>query len=122
MPWTREELDKIERAEESTLASVRSDGTLRRPVTVWVVRDGDNVYARSVNGCGSSWFRGAQERHRASIRAEGVEKNVDLMETNEIDDGVDAAYEVKYGRRYSTIVPSTVAPQARAATLRLVPR
>jgi len=32
------------------------------------------------------------------------------------------AYETKYGRRYPTIVPSIVAPQARAATLKLVPR
>jgi hypothetical protein len=122
MTWTSEELDTIERAEELTLASVRGDGTLRRPVTMWVVRDGDDVYVRSVHGRGSSWFRGAQERHQASIRAEGVEKNVDLIEINDVDDAVDAAYEAKYGHRYSTIVPSIVAPQARAATLRLVPR
>jgi len=37
-------------------------------------------------------------------------------------DAVDAAYDEKYGRRYPTIVPSIVAPRARAATLRLVPR
>jgi hypothetical protein len=29
---------------------------------------------------------------------------------------------VKYGRRYPGIVPSIVAPDARAATLELVPR
>jgi hypothetical protein len=121
MTWTSEELDKIERAEELTLASVRSDGTLRPAVTMWVVRDGDDVYVRSVNGRGSSWFRGAQERHQASIRAEGVEKNVDLIEINDVNDAVDAAYEVKYGRRYPTIVPSIVTPGARAATLKLLP-
>jgi hypothetical protein len=122
MTWTSEELDTIERAEELTLASVRSDGTLRRPVTMWVVRDGDDAYVRSVNGRGSSWFLGAQECHQANIRAESVEKNVDLIEISDGNDAVDAAYETKYGHRYSTIVPSIVAPQARAATLRLVPR
>ena len=50
--WTSDELDAIGDAEELTLASVRRDGTMRRPVTMWVVRAGDDVYVRSVNGRG----------------------------------------------------------------------
>lgn len=122
MTWTSDELDAIRTAEELNLASVRGDGTLRRPVTMWVVHDGDDVYVRSVNGRGSSWFRAAQTRHQAYIRAGGVEKDVELVETDERTEAVDAAYREKYGRRYPTIVPSIVASQARAATLRLVPR
>jgi hypothetical protein len=120
--WTSDELDSIAAAEELDLASVRREGTLRRPVTMWVVRDGDDVYVRSVNGRGASWFRGAQTRHEARIRAGGVEKHVSLVESNEGNDEVDAAYQAKYGRRYPTIVPSIVAPDARDATLKLVPR
>jgi hypothetical protein len=100
---------------------MRHDGTLRRPVTIWVVRDGDDLYVRSVNGRGSSWFRGAQSCHEACIRAGGVEKDVELVEPDNKGDAVDAAYEAKYGRRYPTIVPSIMAPQARAATFKLVP-
>jgi hypothetical protein len=77
---------------------------------------------RSVNGRGSSWFRGAQTRNEARIRAGGVERDVELVETDGDGEAVDAAYEAKYGRRYPTIVPSIVSPQARAATLKLVPR
>jgi hypothetical protein len=120
--WTNDELDKIGTAEELELASVRRDGTLRQPVTMWVVRDGDDLYVRSVNGRESSWFRGAQTRHEAHIRAGGVEKDVGLVETDEAGGDVDAAYHAKYGRLYPTIVPSIVAPQARAATLKLTPR
>jgi hypothetical protein len=36
--WASDELDKIGAAEELHLSSVRRDGTLRRPVTMWVVR------------------------------------------------------------------------------------
>jgi hypothetical protein len=119
--WTSDELD-IGAAEELTLASMRRDGTLRRPVTMWVVRDGDDLYVRSVNGRGSSWFRGAKTTHQAHIRAGGVEKDVSLLETDERVDDIDAAYRAKYGRRYPTIVPSILAPDARTATLKLVPR
>ena len=121
MAWTSAELDTIGRAEELTLASLRSDGTQHRPVTMWVVRNGDDIYVRSVNGRGSSWFRRAEKRHQARIRADGLEKDVDLIETNDADAGLDAAYHAKYARRYPTIVPSIVAPEARAATLKLVP-
>jgi hypothetical protein len=120
--WTSDELSKIGTAEELNLASVRSNGSLRKPVTMWVVRQGDDLYVRSVNGRGSSWFRGAQTRHEAHIRAGGVERDVDLIETDEGSETVDAAYQTKYGRRYPTIVPSIVAPDARAATLKLAPR
>lgn len=120
--WTPDELEAIANAEELTLAPARRDGTLRRAVTMWVVRAGDDIYVRSVNGRGASWFRGAQSRHEARIRAGGVDKQVALVETDATGEVVDAAYEAKYGRRYPSIVPSIVAPQARAATLKLVPR
>jgi hypothetical protein len=101
---------------------VRSDGTLRAPVIMWVVRHKDDLYVRSVNGRGSSWFRGARDRHEAHVRAGGIEKDVDLVETDSAGDEIDTAYRAKYGRRYAGIVPSIVSPEARAATLELVPR
>jgi hypothetical protein len=120
--WTNDELDIIGAAEELQLASARSDGTLRDPVTIWVVRDGDELYVRSVNGRGSSWFGGVQDRHEAHIGAGGVEKDVALVETEDAGEAIDAAYREKYGRRYASIVPTIVAPGPRAATLKLVPR
>jgi hypothetical protein len=52
--WTAPELDAIAAAEELDLRSLRDDGTLRKPVTMWAVRSGDDIYVRSVNGRGSS--------------------------------------------------------------------
>jgi hypothetical protein len=89
--WTSDELNKIGAADELDLASVRRVGTLRNPVTMWVVRHGDGIFVRSVNGRGSSWFRGAQARHEAHIRAGGVGKDVTLVETDDVGDEIDAA-------------------------------
>ena len=67
MAWTDDELDKIGAAEELQIASLRGDGTLRKPVTIWVVSLGDDLYVRSVNGRTSAWFRGVQTRHEGRI-------------------------------------------------------
>ena len=120
--WTSDELGKIEAAEELDLASARGDGTLRNPVTMWVVRHCDDLYVRSVNGRGSTWFRGAQARHEAHVQAGGVDKDVRLVETDDVDDELDAAYRAKYRRYADSIVDTIVSPRARAATLKLVPR
>jgi hypothetical protein len=119
--WTPNELDKIGNAEELQLASVRRDGTLRQPVTMWFVRHGDDLYVRSVNGRTSSWFRGAQLRYQAHIRAGGIDKDVHLVETDDLNDEIDAAYRTKYHRYADNIVSSILSAKAGAATLKLVP-
>jgi hypothetical protein len=120
--WTSDELSKIRAAEELQIASVRRDGTLRKPVTIWVVRHGNNLYVRSVNGRTAAWFRGTQDRHEGHIHAGGVDKDVLLVETDDINDEIDAAYRTKYHRYAASIIDTIVSPQARAATLRLAPR
>jgi hypothetical protein len=120
--WTDNELSRIGAAEELEIASRRRDGTLRNPVTIWVVRHGDDLYVRSVNGRTSSWFRGVQARHEAHIEAGGVSKDVLLVETDDLNDEIDAAYRAKYRRYAESIVGSIVSPNARAATLKLMPR
>ena len=121
--WTSDELNKIGRAEELVIATLRRDGTLRKPVIIWVVMVGDDLYVRCANGRTGAWFKGAQTRHAGCIRAGGVEKDVAFVEENssDINDKVDAAYLEKY-RRYPQYVAPMVTPEARVATIRLVPR
>ena len=122
--WTSDEINKIGRAEELEIASVRHDGTLRHPVTIWVVRLGDDLYVRSYRGRGGSWFRGTQVRHEGRIRAGGVEKDVTFVEETDpgMHDQIDAAYRTKYRRYGARYIDPMVAPEARSATLKLVPR
>ncbi len=121
--WTSEELTKIGTAEELEIAALRGDGTLRKPVTIWVVRLGDDLYVRSVNGRSSAWFRGVQVRYEGHIQAGGVDKAVTFVEADPgINDQIDAAYRTKYRRYAASIVDSIVSPEARLATIKLVPR
>ena len=121
--WTSEELNKIGTAEELQIASLRRDGTLGSPRTIWVVRHGDDLYVRSVNGRTAAWFRGVQVRHEGHIQAGGVSKDITFADAgHDIDDQLDAAYRTKYRRYAASIISHIVSPQARAATLKLVPR
>jgi hypothetical protein len=121
--WTSDELDKIAAADELQLASTRGDGSLRKRVTIWVVRHGDDLYVRSVYGRTSNWFRGTQDRHEGHISAGGVDKDVVFAEADEgVNDEIDAAYRTKYHRFPASFVDPTAGSKARAATLRLVPR
>jgi hypothetical protein len=121
--WTRNELNKIGAAEELQIASLRQDDTLRKSVTIWVVRVGDELYVRSVNGRTSSWFRGTQVRHEGHIQAGSVDKDVTFVDANPgINDQIDAAYRTKYRRYAASIISTIVSSQARAATIKLVPR
>ena len=121
--WTADQLDKLARAEEVQIATVRPDGTLRKPVTVWIVRHGEDLYIRSVGGRNGHWFRGAQQRHEGRVRAGGAQQDVTLVDAGrDSDDEVDAAYRAKYSRYAGRILNSVLTPEARAATIKLVPR
>jgi hypothetical protein len=120
--WTTDELDRIGDADELELASLRPDGSLRKPVTIWVVRQGEDLYVRSVRGRTSRWFRGAQDRHEGHVSSAGVDKDVRFVETDEVNDQIDAAYRAKYRRYPADYVDPLVRPEVRATTLKLVPR
>src|SRR5947209_15804093 len=121
--WTSDDHTKIGAAEELRIASLRRDGTLTNPVTIWVLRLGDDLYVRSVNGRTAAWFRGAQVRHEGRIWAGGVQKDVTFVDADHaIDDELDAAYRTKYRRYAASIIGHITSPQARSATIKLVPR
>jgi hypothetical protein len=119
--WTAEELELVDAAEEIEIAPRHADGTLHRPVPIWVVRVVRDLYVRSWRGTSGSWFRAARATGAGRIDAGSLESDVAFVPADDaINDAVDAAYRDKYGR-YPSYVEPMVAPQARATTLRLVP-
>lgn len=121
--WKNDELNKVGAAEELQIATLRRDGTLRNRVTIWVVRVGDELYVRCVNGREGAWFRGVQTRHEGCIWVSDVEKTVAFVEESDPDLNakIDEAYLTKY-RHYPQWVAPMVTPKVQAATIKLVPR
>jgi len=123
--WRAGELSAIDGCGEVGIATRRSDGTLRAARIVWIVRHGNAVYVRSVNGTTAAWYRGVQTCHQGELSAGRLQRGVVFAEAgahagegSELDDALDAAYRGKYGRSSSAVARIT-ADVARATTLRV---
>jgi hypothetical protein len=121
--WTSDELDKIGKADELQIVTFRRDGTPRKPVTIWVVRHGDDLYVRSGYGDRAAWYHGTQRHRDGHIKAGGVDKDVAFADADPaLNDQIDAAYRTKYRRHGAQWVDPMVAAEARSTTIKLVPR
>jgi hypothetical protein len=99
--WTAADLDRIGSADELQITTRRADGSLRPYVPIWVVRVGDQLFARSWRG------------------QAGTERDVTLDLPQTAPD--DAIYQAKYGRYGETYVAPMTGPQATAATIQIKP-
>jgi hypothetical protein len=90
-------------------------------VTIGVVRDGDDFYVRAVNGRSKGWFRGTEDRYEAHVRAGGIDKDDQLVDTDVLVEEINAAYRAKSNRYPANIIGGVQAPQAQPATHRIVP-
>src|SRR2546428_13899454 len=74
--WTNDELNTIGTTEELEIASVRTDGTLRKPTTIWIIQVDDDLYLRSADGKISALFRAPRGGPARRIRSVVVERDV----------------------------------------------
>ncbi len=121
--WTPAELDAIGNAEELLIQSRRPDGTLRKPVIIWVVRVDDNLYVRAVGGPTSPWFKGAQTRHEGRISAGGIDRDVTFAPVDpSLHPAIDHQYRTKYANQPTEYVDPCLTPQPAPPRLSLIPR
>lgn len=120
--WNATELERIAGTREIEVSSLREDGALTKPATIWCVRVEGELYIRSVRGDSGGWFRSAEQRHEGRIEAGDTAVDVAFEDLpHHLDDEIDAAYKEKYGYP-SGPVDSMVADAAKATTIRVVPR
>jgi hypothetical protein len=121
--WSADELTRVGRADELRIASCRADGSLRAYITIWAVRDGDELYVRSAYGYDNPWFQRALRSGQGRIQAGGVERDVAFRQPEpDAAARVTAAYHAKYDRYGPGMVGTVVSPEAERATLQLEPR
>lgn len=99
--WVPEDLELFGGAGEVEVSSVRHDGSLSRARTVWIVRVGDDLYLRSVNGPDAAWYRFTRLFLQGRIQARGAARDVtwvDVNTTGEPDVGPDV--DAEYARKY----------------------
>ena len=80
--WSQDDLGRLGGAGEVEVSSVRRDGSLSRARTVWIVRVGDQLYLRSVNGPDAAWYRLTRTFHQGRIEARGVARDVTWIDVN----------------------------------------
>jgi hypothetical protein len=119
--WSHADAQAVAAPEEVEVITARRDGSLRRPMTIWIVGVGDRVFIRSTNGRSADWFRGALATGTGQVVAAGTAHRVRFVEADESAlDAVDAAYRAKYGS-YRSIVDHLNGAGPRAATLQVIP-
>ncbi len=120
--WNPADARVITARPEVSVVTRRRDGTLRHPITIWVVGVGDRIFVRSTNGRTAGWFRSAARNGSGQLVADGSTHEVTFTGAEPGDlAGVDAAYRSKYGRRYASIVDPLLDAVPRSATLEVHP-
>ena len=90
--WTNEETkyDREYRRIADRISKTR--WISRKPLPVWVIRVGDDLYIRCMNGISGAWYRGVQECHQGHIHGSSVDCEVTFIEepSSDINDLIDS--------------------------------
>jgi hypothetical protein len=126
--WSRADLNLFGGAGEVEVSSVRRDGSQSRERIVWIVRVGDQLYLRSVNGPDAVWYRSTRSRHQGRLNARGLARDVSWVDAHadpDIEPEIDAAIDAEYARKYrgsTSAIERLNSPAARSTTMRVDPR
>ena len=120
--WSKQELQKIAKADDLHVAPFRGDGkTYGTPTWIWSVAVGDALYVRAYNGIKSRWYQAALKQKAGRIIAAGMTKEVTFERVDgQMNDAIDEAYRAKY--RESPYLKPMIGAGASAATVRIMPR
>jgi hypothetical protein len=115
-------LEVLDRAVEVDIETMRPDG-MPRLTTIWLVVDGQDVFARSWRGDRGYWYQAAREHPETvtlHVGRQAIPVRVVPASDEASIDRCSVALSSKYAADPST--PAMLAPAARGTTIRLEPR
>jgi len=119
--WAEAELDEISGTEELRISSPKQDGSMGRPVTIWVVRVGQGLYVRSADGPHSRWLSRADSAQSSTVAAGTVTREVTLEQPAVREEEISEAYRQKYAISGAAWIANLLTPLASATTRALIP-
>lgn len=119
--WDATTFQRLATTLEIDIAAYRHDGTLTKPVTIWVVPVVDGLYVRSWRGTAGAWYRATQQTLTGRIWLGDANYAVRFVPIADVlvNDAIDAGYRSKY-RTMMQYVSPMIGADARATTLQLV--
>src|SRR5437764_3476464 len=120
--FTADELKRIDEADDLHVAPFREDGTTYgTPTWIWAVVVGGDLYVSAYNGQNSRWYKSAMKQNAGRIQAAGMIKEVTF---EPVEGGVNAQIDEAYKKKYSDspYLSPMIADQAKAATVKIVPK
>lgn len=120
--WSKDELRNIAKADDLHISPFRDDGaTYGTPTWVWSVVVDEDLFVRAYHGQDSRWYQAAMRQKAGRVAVAGIKKEVNFEPADDsISDRIDDAYRAKY--RDSPYLSPMIGANARAATVKLVPR
>lgn len=120
--FSKEELDRIDKADNLHIAPFREDGRTYGPPTsptwIWeVLVDGEH-YVRAYYGV-NWWYQSALQQKAGRIIAAGTKEVASELVQGEVNNAVDESYKKKY--RNSPYLTSMTSDRAKAATVKITP-
>jgi hypothetical protein len=116
-------LARLADTDEIGILTRHADGNERRPVTVWVVRAGDDAYVRSLKGADGAWYRYASAAGGGALALYGTRTEVRFthvpVENRSAHEAIDKAFRAKYSRYGTVDLDPMLADRAVACTLRI---
>lgn len=120
--FTKEELRKIDEADNLKISPFREDGvTYGTPTWIWTVVVGGRLYVRPYHRQKSSWYKAAMQQKKGRIHAAGMIKNVKFAPaTGTVNKRIDDAYREKYAG--NAFLKPMIGSSIHAVTVRITPR
>jgi hypothetical protein len=121
--FSQDILRLIDQTDEVQIEPRSSDGSPGKPVTIWIVVDGSDVFVRSYRGANGRWYQSLMKHPQGVLHV--AEQQIPFraiqVSDRESIDRVSQAFQRKYGSKWPQETAEMLRDEVLGTTLRLEP-